>query len=153
MSILNLQTLDDAGMSFEQVGLQARRKSANFGDGYTASARFGDPRGLRAWRVRIDLLPDFSVDACAQTYLDTRARYLWNFWKLHKLERSSEIFIMRDPFPDDPTRTLARVFARFKDEELSYALDTEYLFQTGLTLLEARVPGYVSANDYNAQEI
>ena len=154
MAVLNLETLDDAGFTFEQVGLLARRKSANFGDGYTAGARLGDPRGLRAWKVRIDVLPDFGIPGCEESYMQTRARYLWEFWLRHKMERDSEIFIMRDPFPpNDVTRTINRVFARFKDDELNYAMDTEYLFTTGLTIIEARVADIVDANDYNPQEI
>lgn len=150
-----IETLDDTGFTFEEVGLQARRITANFGDGYTAGARIGLADGLRGWKVRIDLLPDFDLQpgASFEAYIETRARYLWNFWKRHKLERNSEIFIMRDPFPADPTRKRDRVFARFIGEDLSLPMTTEYLFSAGLTLRQARIPGYPDANDYNPSTI
>jgi len=146
------ETLDDSGFIFEQIGLQARRLTANYGDGYTAGARLGSVQGLRAWRVRVDCLPDIHIAGGGESYPETRARYLWEFWRKHKLELDSEIFIMRDPFPDDVTRTADKVFARFVENELNYGLDTEYLFNTGLTIMQARVKS-LDANDYNPQEI
>lgn len=148
MSLTLYETLDDTGFNFTQVGMLARRKTANFGDGYTAGARFGDARGLRAWQITIDVLPDFYLQCDLTTYQDTRSRYLWNFWRRHKLENDTEIFIMRDPFPEDASRQLNRVFARFKDEEINYTMDTDFLFSTGLTIIEARVSGYTDANEY-----
>jgi hypothetical protein len=146
-----IETLDDTGFTFEQIGLQARRKSANFGDGYTAGARIGHVEGLRAWRIKIDVLPDFLV-GCSESYLETRARYLWEFWRRHKLEKDSEIFLMRDPFPADPTRTQDRVFARFVEDELNYPLTTEYVFSCELTIRQCRIPN-LSATDFNPHSI
>jgi hypothetical protein len=146
-----IEMLDDTGFIFTDIGFLAPRKSANFGDGYTAGARLST-RELRAWKVRIDVLPDYQI-TCLETYLQTRARYLYEFWLRHKLEKPSEIFRMRDPFPRDPTRTLDTVYARFMEEELNYGVTTEFLFTSGLTIREARVKGLPDATDYNPQQI
>lgn len=151
MSIEVLEMLDDTGFIFTDAGFLAPRKTANFGDGYTAGARLSTIE-LRAWKVRIDVLPDFPI-TCIETYLQTRARYLYEFWVRHKLQRESEIFLMRDPFPRDSTRTQNRVYARFMTEELNYSLSTEFLFTSGLTIREARIKGEPDANLYNPQEI
>ena len=151
MSVQILEMLDDTGFIFTDVGFLAPRKTANFGDGYTAGARLSTVE-LRAWKVRIDCLPDFPI-TCIETYLQTRARYLYEFWLRHKLQKESEIFLMRDPFPRDSTRTLSNVYARFTTEELNYSLNTEFLFTSGLTIREARVKGLPDATEYNPQQI
>lgn len=146
-----IETLDPRGFFFEQVGIKAERLSANFGSGYTRGARIGSPLGLKAWRVRIDALPDLpQYTAGFGLYQRTRARYLWEFWERHKLQRTSEIFRMLDPFPRDPRAPY--VFAKFQEDETNWQMFSATVFATGLVLLEARIP-YKDPNDFNQQEI
>lgn len=146
-----IETLDPVGFLFEQVGVKASRLSANYGDGYTRGARLGSAEGLRAWRVRIEALPDMpQYRAGVGAYEDTRARYLWEFWMRHKLEKTSEIFRLLDPFPRD--RNKLYVFAKFQEDEMNWQMFHASLFSAGLVLLQARIP-YKDPNDFNQQEI
>lgn len=146
-----IETLDPAGFLFEQVGIRASRLSANYGDGYTKGARIGSPLGLKAWRVRIDALPDMPQhQAGNDQYKDTRARYLMAFWVRHKLQKTSEIFRMLDPFPRDPNKPY--VFAKFQEDEMNWQMFTATVFSAGLVLMEARIP-HKDPNDFNQQEI
>ncbi|HWQ36951.1 MAG TPA: hypothetical protein VNQ79_29235 [Blastocatellia bacterium] len=147
MTNTEYETLDDTGFHFEQTGLRAARLRADFGDGYTAGARVGSAEGLRAWRLRIDALPDLPEYLIGQ---QTRARYLWEFWRRHKLEKESEVFRLRDPFPADPSRPF--VFARFTEDELNFGMFCELVFSVGLTLIQCRVRG-LDANDFNPQSL
>jgi hypothetical protein len=146
-----IETLDPKGFFFEQVGIKAARLSANFGDGYTRGARIGGPLGLKAWRVRIDALPDLpQYQAGLGQYQRTRARYLWELWERLKLQRNSEIFRMLDPFPRDPSKPY--VFAKFQEDEMNWQMFSATVFATGLVLMEARIP-HKDPNDFNEQEI
>ena len=146
-----IETLDPVGFLFEQVGIKAARLTANYGDGYTRAARIGSPQGLKGWRVRIDALPDMpQYRAGVGPYEDTRARYLWDFWIRHKLQKSSEIFRLLDPFPRDPNKPY--VFAKFQEDENNWQMFHATLFAAGLVLVEARIP-YRDPNDFNQQEI
>src|ERR1051326_8969171 len=114
--INDFEILDDTGFYWAQTGLKAARLKADFGDGYTAGARIGSKEGLRGWALKIDVLPHLNPYLVGA---ETRALYLWNFWKRHKLEKSSEIFLIRDPArldSDDPA-TPKLYFARFTDDE------------------------------------
>lgn len=144
-----IEILDPTGFFFEQVGLKVERLSANFGGGYTKGARIG--AALKAWRVRIDALPDLpQYRAGYDEYQATRARYLWEFFLRHKQLKPSEIFRMVDPFPRDPNRPY--VFARFQEDEANWQMFSATLFATGFVLLEARIP-HKDPNDFNEQEI
>ncbi len=142
-----IETLIDTGFAFEQVAVQAARLVANFGDGYTAAARIGDTRGLKAYAVRVQALPDLAQYLVEQ---ETRARYLWNFWIRHKLEKDCEVFRMRDPWPRSEAEPW--IFARFAEDELDFGMFSEKVFSTGLKIVEARLQ-YQNPNDYNAQQI
>lgn len=146
-----IETLDTKGFFFEQVGIKAARLAANYGDGYTKGARIGSPDGLKAWKVTIAALPDLPQHrAGVGQFEDTRARYLWDFWLRHKLQKTSEIFRLPDPWPRDVTRPY--VFAKFAEEELNFQMFSAAVFSTGLVLMEARIP-YKDPNDFNNQEI
>ncbi len=145
--IYQIEDLNDKGFAYEAVGIKAARLSADFGDGYTASARIGDARGLKAWKLRISALPDMPEYLVEQ---ETRARYLWNFFLRHKLEKDCDVFRLRDPFPREPH--LIYCFAQFSEDELEYGVFSEAVFSTGLTIKEARLP-YLDPNDYNPQQI
>jgi hypothetical protein len=145
--IYQIEDLNDKGFAFEAVGVQAARLRADFGDGYSAGARIGDVRGLKAWKIRISALPDMAEYLIEQ---ETRARYLYNFWVRHLLEKDCAVFRMRDPFPRDPS--LPYVFAEFTENELEYGVFSEAVFSTGFAIKEARLR-YLDPNDYNPQQI
>jgi hypothetical protein len=143
----DLELLDDTGFSFEQVAIQASRITAQLGDGFVRSTRIGAREGLKAWKIKADVLPDLPEYLIEQ---ETRARYLWQFWVRHKLENDLEIFRMRDPFARNPERPY--VFARFQEDNLDYQILTGCLYAFGLAIVEARIPD-LDPNDYNEQQI
>src|SRR6185369_7641306 len=53
-----MQKLDTAGFLFTEVSGEWSLLTADFGDGYEASALVGDPQGTRAWSIKVDTLPD-----------------------------------------------------------------------------------------------
>lgn len=128
-------TLNTTGFFFEQVAVVAPRLNANYGDGYTAGARLSS-RTLKAWRLRIDALPDRSAH---QVESKTRARYLWEFWENVKLVETSEVFKMADP--SLPRTGETYVFARFAENSMDWNQFCADVFSTGLLIKEARVAG------------
>jgi hypothetical protein len=134
------EILNDTGFKWSQLRLKAARLRADCGDGYEPSARIGHPDGLRTWALTIELLPNLEdlddgliiTDAHG---IETRCMYLYNFWRRHKLELPSEIFVMRCPLDE------RQYFARFEDDELDLDILTAKLFSTGLVIRQQRIRG------------
>ena len=149
-----LEQLDTTGFRFESTSLRAERLRASFGDGYGAAARTGSSEGLRGWKMKVAVLPNTDDAPEIQDVngeWKTRALYLWEFWKRHKLEKDCEIFIVRDPMDR------ALYFAEFVEDELTFETLTSSLLSTGLELRQRRVPGQeLPAGpdaEYNPQQI
>lgn len=132
------ELLDTKGFAFTQMGIKAARLRADFGDGYGAAARIGSAQGLRAWQIKIAVLPHTEQYKTGSWY--SRAEYLWRFWNRCKFTNESEVFLFDDPF--GLTGVLGnRFFARFVEDELDFDVLTKRLFSTGLRLEQVRLKG------------
>ncbi len=113
------ELLDTRGFQFEATGLKAARLRADFGEGYSAGVRIGSPKGLRAWQLKVDVLPHSLEYTIAADQIYSRCEYLWRFWQRHKLTKDSEIFLFRDPLFEQLH------FVRFEDDEMSLSFLTK----------------------------
>lgn len=141
MNINDYEILDSTGFRWTDTGLTAARLRADFGDGYEAGARIAGVKGLRSWSLTVDVLPnieDYIIITDAKWH--TRAAYLYDFWRRHKLEKDSELFVMRDVLFG------TKHLARFAEDNLSFGVLTEMLFSTGLEIIEQRVKGVTFAS-------
>lgn len=135
------ERLDLTGLNFAQIGddFAGTILSADFGGGYRATAVVGED--VREWLMRADVLVDLDdegllVDAGAQG-TQTRARYLWGFYRRHMLAGQKPFWI-RCPFEK------ADFLAEFADTALTYDVFTSVLYATGFTLRQRRVRGVES---------
>lgn len=133
--------LDLAGLNFAQLGddFAGTILSADFGGGFKATAVVNED--VREWLLQADVLVDLEdegllVDAGEQG-MQTRARYLWGFYRRHMLAGQRPFWI-RCPFES------ADYLAEFADTALTYDVFTSVLYATGFTLRQRRVRGVES---------
>jgi len=158
-----MQTLDTAGFLFTEVSGEWSLLTADFGDGYEASALVGDPQGTRAWSIKVDTLPDSAdqvgsiEDNLELAYVLTegggfvltesggrvllenqssRASYLWRFFRISKAANDEPFWLEVDD-PDDGARK--KYLASFIDNKLTYSVLCAKLYSTGLQLRQRRV--------------
>lgn len=121
--------------------------SADFGGGYKATAVVNED--VREWLLQADALVDLEdenllVGAGAQG-MQTRARYLWGFYRRHMLA-GQRPFWFRCPFES------ADFLAEFTDTALTYDVFTSVLYAAGFTLRQRRVRGVESQGAQVAEE-
>lgn len=141
------------GFLFEEVSIRGFALRADYGFGYAEGAVIGPPDGLLTWKVKIEVLPDvdeYLVDAGAYG-LQTRERYLWDFYVRHNVASAWRPFWLRDP------KSKRDYLAEIVEEQLDYRLLCLTASSTGLTLRQRRVFGVTSPGDAvtmeNDQEI
>jgi hypothetical protein len=127
MSYLQLQT---KGFLFTQTSVAVAVATADFGDGFDAGALIGSAEGLRAWNVKIDVLPDSSNQA---PLVDgkTRANYLWDFFLTSKAAGDR-------PFWIEDVKDGKFYLASFTEHTLSYDVLCSKAYSTGLSLRQRR---------------
>ena len=141
-----LQTLDTSGFLLTEIGGEWALLTTDLGDGYQSTLRVGDPKGTRTWTLKIDVLPDTADARTIQDSIDpdrddTRAQYLWRFFRRSK-STGNEPFWFE---VDDPDGGLRRQFlATFADHKLTYTILCAKVYSTGLQLRQRRLPGVVS---------
>lgn len=144
MSVENgFEELITEGFLFESVTIRGAGLFASYGDGYGEGAVIGHPEGLITWKVRIAVLPDteeFLVNAGAHG-LQTRERYLWEFYVRHNVQNCRKPFWLRDP------KSKRDYLAEIVEEQLDYQLLCLTASAAGLTLRQRRVFGQSSPGD------
>jgi hypothetical protein len=141
------------GFFFEALSIRGATLRASYGDGYAESAVIGSPDGLLTWKVKINVLPDdddYLVNAGAYG-LQTRERYLWDFYVRHNVANAFKPLWLRDP------KSGRDYLVEIVEEQLDYQLLCLTASSTGLTLRQRRVFGVSSPGDpvtaENNQEI
>ena len=130
------------GFRIESASIRFSLLRASFGGGYDMTAGVGHPDGLRAWAIRVDVLPhtsDYLINA-GEFGLQTRAQYLWDFYCRHK-QAGDKSFRIVDPVDE---RTY---LARFVDNDLTFHLLTRKLYSTGLSIEQRREVGVDDSGD------
>jgi hypothetical protein len=143
MSDVHTETLITEGFLFENVRIRGFNLRANYGDGYVEGVVIGSPKGLRAWKFKVNVLPDFDnylIDA-GEYGLQTRALYLWRFYERHNVANAFKPFWVRDPFLKE------EFLVEFVEEELDYSMLCSLAYSTGLTLRQRRVHGVESQTE------
>ena len=141
-----LQTLDISGFLLTEIAGEWAILSTDLGDGYQATLRVGDAKGTRTWSLKIDVLPDTAdaptiEDSIDPDRDDTRAQYLWRFFRRSK-SAGNEPFWFEVDDPDDGLRR--RFLANFADHKLTYTILCAKIYSTGLQLRQRRLPAVVS---------
>lgn len=166
-----IETLDTAGFLMTETALEMGLLDADFGDGFRSSLLSGSSEGTRTWTIRVDTLPDNNVapgipNTLGDSFLlteeggylllesggrivlettvessDTRATYLWRFFRLSKAAGNQPFWVEHED-PDDGTRKL--FLASFAEHKLTYTVLCAKIYSTGLQLKQRRLPGVVS---------
>lgn len=133
----DFERLNTEGFLFESVSIRGAGLFASYGDGYGEGVVIGHPDGLMTWKARCGALPDydeFLVDA-GEYGLQTRERYLWDFYVRHNVNNCRKPFRLRDP------KSGRDYLAEITDEQLDYQMFCLKVSSTGLTLRQRRVAG------------
>lgn len=145
---MSVERLIIEGFLFESKSVRGAGLFANYGDGYGEGVRTGHPDGLLKWKAKIAVLPDteeFLINA-GEFGLQTRERYLWDFYCRHMVANWHKPFWLRDP------KSNRDYLADFVEEELDYQLLCLTASSTGLTIRQRRVHGQDSPGDAAAVE-
>jgi hypothetical protein len=142
MSDPQFETLLTAGFLFVSHSVRGATLRATYGDGYAEGAVIG--LSLLTWKVKIAALPDaegeYLVDA-GEFGLQTRARYLWDFFVRHNVDNARKPFWVRDPV------SKRDYLAEISEDSLDFEVLCLTAFSTGLTVTQRRVPGVESPSD------
>lgn len=106
---------------------------ADYGDGYEDSALIGSAAGLRAWRLKYNVLPGTLDNApeAGPLSMQSRADYLWDFFCQRKAEGNK-------PFIITSLRDGQQYLVKFVEHKLTYTMFMVKLFSTGLSLRQRR---------------
>ncbi|MCA1615053.1 MAG: hypothetical protein LC795_15655 [Acidobacteria bacterium] len=153
MSENGFERLLTEGFLFEGTTIRGETLRASYGSGYGEGAVIGNPEGLRSWKVRVGALPNVegenTVNA-GEHGLQTRFKYLFDFFVRHNVQNARKPFWVRDPV--DGRDYLAEIDA----DEMDFRMLSRVVMSTGLTLKQRRVFGQTSPGDAaseNNQEI
>jgi hypothetical protein len=105
-------------------------------DGYSSSALFGSPNGLRTWRLRMPTLAGGNlVPSVPNVHGEqvSREEYLWDLFMESKTSGS--------PFVFQSPRNGQFYLVRFADRQLSYAGMRVQIYSTGIELKQVRIGG------------
>lgn len=134
----DFERLNTEGFQLTGRSIRGFTLRASYGDGYAEGAVIGSPEGLRSWRVKIAALPDiegmFLIEA-GEHGLQTRARYLWEFFIRHNVAAAHKPFWLRDEVEKKD------FLAEIVEEELDFDVFCTTVFGAGLTLRQRRVSG------------
>lgn len=141
-----LTTLDTSGFLLTEIAGEWSVVTADFGDGFQGSLRIGDAQGTRAWSMKVDVLPDTADAPLIQDSIDplrndTRAQYLWRFFRRSK-SAGNEPFWFEVDDPDDGLRR--RFLASFVDNKITFTILCAKIYSTGLQLRQRRLPDVTS---------
>lgn len=140
------------GFLFVGHSVRGETLRVSYGSGYAEGAVIG--LSVQTWKIKIDALPDaegeYLVDA-GEFGLQTRARYLWDFFVRHNVDNARKPFWVRDPV------SKRDYLAEISEDGLDFEMLCRVVFRTGLTVTQRRVPGVESPSDpvemENNQEI
>lgn len=140
----DFEELITEGFLFTSHSVRGSSLRASYGDGYGEGVRIGHAAGLLAWRVKIGALTDSEeepmIDA-GEFGLQTRARYLWDFFVRHNVANVRKVFWLRDPI------SKRDYLAEIDMDELDYEMFCLTVFGVGLQLRQRRVFGVESPSD------
>jgi hypothetical protein len=143
----------DDGFAFELASIKGEGLFASYGAGYGEGVITGNPDGLRSWKFKVAALPDgddYLLNA-GEFGLQSRFRYLWDFYCRHNVAAWHKVFTFRDPVSQRD------FLADIADEQLDYQLLCRTVATVGLTIRQRRVHGVESPSDpvlvENPQEI
>lgn len=133
----DFERLNTEGFLWESVAVRGEGLFASYGSGFGEGVVIGHPEGVMTWRARCSALPDyddFLIDAGVYG-LQTRERYLWDFYVRHNVNNCRKPFWLRDP------KTSSDYLAEIVEEQLDYSMLCLKVSSTGLTLRQRRVAG------------
>lgn len=144
------EELNTEGFFFAAHSIRGSVMHAYYGDGYGEGAVVGSPAGLKTWKVKIAALPDYEgedlLDA-GDSGLQTRFRYLYDFFVRHNVANAFRPFWVLDPV--SPRRYY---LAEIAEAEMDFEMLCATVFGAGLTIRQRRVQGVESPSDVIAAE-
>lgn len=141
------------GFLFEEFSIGGEGLYASYGSGYGEGAVTGNPDGLREWKMKVGALPNVEGENtinAGEHGLQTRFKYLFDFYVRHNVNNVRKPFWFRDPVEGRD------YLAEIVEERLTFPMLSRVVFRTGLTIKQRRVFGQSSPGDAvseNNQEI